>query len=547
MGERHVGVDIGSFGVRAAEVSVDAGVPVLHRFAQITLPPGSVEHGEIVDGPAVTEAIKQLWSKGGFKTRNVVVGISSRDVKVRQAEVAALAPNELRGALRYETQDVIPFAGDDSLVDYLTLDRFTRDGVDMLRVLVVAAPRQRVDEAVAVLTAAGLRVAGVDLTPFALVRALASSRDPGRGEVIVSVGSSLTSVVVHAGGVPQMVRTTAGGGGGISDALADQLSVPFEQAEALKRSGPVTGPGGAQVAAVIDREIDALVGDVIGSVDYFVAQAAGVEVSRIVLTGAGSLVPGLRERIATEARRPVVPADALANVSLGRTKLSPEQLVAATSTLAVPIGLALAPTADPATRLTALLPQRYADRLRAIRESRIAAAAVGALVVVLLGAWVQRTFTVRAAHAGVTHTANLQRALQRREVAYAALAAGEARLKARATSMKTLLATDVDTTALLDRISAGMPTDVWIQTLSITFPAGKTPGSATFTLQGADVDAPAHWLTSMRGLTGTFTSVSVTSIAASVHSGHPGVTFSSQAVLAPSLQSGRAASFGVPK
>src|ERR1700704_3271834 len=103
MGERHVGLDIGSFAVRAAEVSVDAGVPVLHRFAQITLPPRSVVEGEIVDRPAVTAAIRELWAKGGFKTTKAVVGISNRDVKVRQAEVLDLPPEEVRGALRYET------------------------------------------------------------------------------------------------------------------------------------------------------------------------------------------------------------------------------------------------------------------------------------------------------------------------------------------------------------------------------------------------------------------------------------------------------------
>src|SRR5258708_35826190 len=108
MGERHVGLDIGSFAVRAAEVSRDAGTPVLHRFAQITLPPRSVVEGEILDRDAVTTAIRELWAKGGFKTDRVVVGLSHRERKVRQAEGPALSPGERRSALRSEPQDVHP-------------------------------------------------------------------------------------------------------------------------------------------------------------------------------------------------------------------------------------------------------------------------------------------------------------------------------------------------------------------------------------------------------------------------------------------------------
>jgi len=119
MTERHVGLDIGSFAVRAAEVTVDAGVPTLHRFAQVTLPPGAVVEGQVADAAAVGATIRQLWAKGGFKQKRVVVGVASKDVKVRQAEVPDLPPEEVRGALHYEAQDLIPSAGEETVLDYI--------------------------------------------------------------------------------------------------------------------------------------------------------------------------------------------------------------------------------------------------------------------------------------------------------------------------------------------------------------------------------------------------------------------------------------------
>src|SRR6476469_8389834 len=124
MAENYVGLDIGSFAVGAAADSGAPGDWTLHRFAQLTLPPGAVVDGEIVDSLAVTEAIKALWQRGDFKSKKVSVGIANRWVKVRQAEVPALSPDEVRTSLRYEAQEEIPFAEEDAIVDFVVQDRF---------------------------------------------------------------------------------------------------------------------------------------------------------------------------------------------------------------------------------------------------------------------------------------------------------------------------------------------------------------------------------------------------------------------------------------
>ena len=288
MTERHIGLDIGSFAIRAAEVTVEDGAAVLHRFAQLTLPARSVVEGEVVDPAAVANAIRELWIKGSFKSDKVVVGISSPRVKVRQAEVPDLEPADVRAALRYEAQDLIPLSEEDAVVDYLVQDRFRRDGNDMLRVLVGAAPRSDIDRTLAAVTDAGLEVEAVDLVPFALVRALAGrpgTAEAGEGEIIVSVGAGLTSVVVQVDGIPQLMRTTPGGGTTITEALAGHLGLTYEQAEAIKRTASRTTADGRTAVALIEDELDATVREIVGSVDYFLAQTPDTDVHRIVLTG----------------------------------------------------------------------------------------------------------------------------------------------------------------------------------------------------------------------------------------------------------------------
>jgi hypothetical protein len=109
------------------------------------------------------------------------------------------------------------------------------------------------------------------------------------------------------------------------------------------------------------------------------------------------------------------------------------------------------------------------------------------------------------------------------------------------------LTNDTDPSAILDRIASAIPPDVWMQSVSMTLPSGKATGTVTFSLSGVDGDSPARWLEAMRGLTSTFSSVWVSAVSGGGFGPHAAVSFSSQAILAPGVVSGRASSFQVPK
>ena len=54
MASTAIGLDIGTSGVRAAELSFGKGRVTLEKFGQVALPEGAVRDGEVVDGPAST-------------------------------------------------------------------------------------------------------------------------------------------------------------------------------------------------------------------------------------------------------------------------------------------------------------------------------------------------------------------------------------------------------------------------------------------------------------------------------------------------------------
>jgi type IV pilus assembly protein PilM len=552
MAERYIGLDIGTYAVRAAEVSGQPGSLTLHRFAQLTLPPGAVVDGEIVDSSAVTEAIKSLWAKGGFKSKKVVVGIANRWVKVRQAEVPALSPEDVRNSLRYEAQEVIPFDDEDAIVDFVVQDRFPGpEGGEFLRILVVAAQRQMVSNTLDTVRRAGLTPALVDLTPFALVRALAPVPTPGESEAIVSIGAGLTNVVVHTGGNPRLVRMTPRAGGTVTENLARAVGVENVKAEALKRGAgvAVADPQISQAADVIAAELNPLVAEIQGSLDYFLAQTDDVELKRVLLTGAGARMAGLRARLATELRVPVEMASPLEYLRLGKTGLTDEQLTEAAASLSAPVGLAIAPMASPATKLTSLFPVEFHKAGSERRQRVVAAMAVGALAVALGGVWGMRQAQVVDARAEAAQASKRADAIDRQVQRLRPFELAEAQVNTRRAQIQAALANDVDIPVLLDRITGALPPDVGLSTINVTVGTPGTPtatpgapsvGQLTVSATGLTQDSTADWITRMRQLdvlTGVWVSSSTKGAAAS---GAATVTFSGTAKLTPAAKSHRA-------
>jgi type IV pilus assembly protein PilM len=254
----------------------------------------------------------------------------------------------LRQGLRYQVQDYIPIPVEEAILDYHALEDLTDGtGARMLRVLLVAASRDMVSSMLSAVTAAGLKPTAVDLTSFALLRSLAKIDEigmSGAAEALVDIGANVTNIVVHHGGSPRFVRILLMGGGDVTEALAERAGIPLEQAESMKQSVGMAIPaqGDAHPAVrVIDSVGASLVEEIRGSLDYYSAQPAAVRIGRILITGGGSRLGGLCERLAASTRLPVEQSSALTGLRLGKTGLSTEQLQYVEPLISVPVGLAM--------------------------------------------------------------------------------------------------------------------------------------------------------------------------------------------------------------
>src|SRR6202050_2568487 len=168
-----VGLDIATSAVRAAEVDTGSNPRTLLAFGQSGLPPGSIVEGEIQDQSAVADAIGRLWRNGQFASRSVIIGIAGLRAITREIDLPFVPDNEVDSAVRFQSEEVIPFPPDQTILSSQVLADYTSpEGDKMRRILVAAAHVDLVNGVIAAVENAGLTVDGVDLISSALVRAV---------------------------------------------------------------------------------------------------------------------------------------------------------------------------------------------------------------------------------------------------------------------------------------------------------------------------------------------------------------------------------------
>jgi len=329
-----IGLDIGTDHVRAAQLKPSGTGYTLTGYGMVSMPMGAVVEGEIVDVNAVSSAVKELMHRSSVHGKDVAIGVSNQKVVVRLIDLPFMERTELEGAIQYQAQDYIPIPVEDAILDFQIIgDYMTPADEHMMEVLLVAAQRS----AVAAVEGAGLRIARIDVTGFAIVRALLGTAEsvlPGEDEeageavAIVHISSGITNIAVVEKGVPRFTRVSAIAGNQFTQAIANVLNLTFDEAEELKiRAGlpdidgqaPVdTEDQAVQVARdALEREVNKFIAEVRRSLDYYLTQATQIRtIRKIYMTGSGAQLSNMASYIEKGLQAQVILSDPMSRIDI---------------------------------------------------------------------------------------------------------------------------------------------------------------------------------------------------------------------------------------
>ena len=241
----------------------------------------------------------------------------------------------------------------------------------MMKVLLVAAPRELVTQQLEVLKNNRIKPRVVDIISNAQMRAFETYLSPVSAEeengnpmdVILSMGASTTEITIIEGDRLKFTRTILKGGNDISRAIEKKFELPFNEAEILKRRVGLsltpekesTGekeapaekaeedksvPNQKEVEKLIVHGVHDIFNEIRKSLNYYKTQYQKVTYRRIILSGGMAAMPNIGQALKEQFGITIVMANPLKGIAINQADVNMEHLEKYKRALSTAIGLA---------------------------------------------------------------------------------------------------------------------------------------------------------------------------------------------------------------
>ncbi len=352
-----VGIDIGSSSIKVVEIKKKNGKAMLETYGAIALGPyGALDAGRTTNLPIekIVEAIKEVFKQSGVENtvgafsipvRSSLIFTVSLPIQIKETEMANIISTEARKYIPVPITEVsldyfILPKKEDSFED---MNRETDDSntiqksVEKINALVVATQNDAISKYHSIARQSLLDVAFFEIEVFSSIRA--NFEHELSPVLLIDFGASYTKLSIVEFGMLKTYHTIDRGGEDITSSISSSLSIPFSEAEKMKKEFGLFGnPVEKSLTDIIRIHIDYIFSET-NSVLIGYEKKYNRTINKVIFTGGGALLKGLREVAASnfqaeiEMGHPFSKVNAPAFLSKVLETMGPE--------FAVALGLAL--------------------------------------------------------------------------------------------------------------------------------------------------------------------------------------------------------------
>jgi type IV pilus assembly protein PilM len=281
-----LGVDFGSSTIKAVAVSGSAESFSIDSWAEIATPKGAIRDFQLQDVDRVSQAFKQLLRMLPGKYKNAATAVNGSSVITKITQVASnINQIDFENIVMMEAEQLIPFPLDEVSLDFEVLGPNISDPARN-DVLICAARSQSIASSISVFNDSDLAVKVVDVGMHALTRAVVSmeksllTTDANKFCALVDIGElSLSFGIIFQG---ELVYSRLQDFGGAS--LTRSLATFYNYSD----------------IDVVNSYINQLTQHIKRNIQLFCSSSGNRTVDMLILSGGGSLIPGLRQQLALQ-------------------------------------------------------------------------------------------------------------------------------------------------------------------------------------------------------------------------------------------------------
>lgn len=304
-----VGIDIGSSSIKVVEIKRKGGKAILETYGAIALGPYSdLEVGRVTNLPVekIAEALKEVLKQSGVVTTSAALSMPVQSSLIFTIDLPSqVKENELASIIPTEARKYIPVPITEVSLDWFILPKkeasfeeannpdFSSSSSDKTEVLVVAIQNDAVSKYRSIVTECALVASFFEIEIFSSVRA--NFEHELSPVLLIDFGASRTKLSLVEFGIVKSFHTINRGGADITDSISKSLSIPFSKAEEIKKEFGLFGsPTEKELANIIKVHTDYIFSET-NNVLLGYEKKYNRTVSKVILSGGGSLLKGMKE------------------------------------------------------------------------------------------------------------------------------------------------------------------------------------------------------------------------------------------------------------
>ena len=310
-GDSAVGIDIGSSAIKVVEIKKKNGRAILETYGAIALGPyADLDAGRVTNLPMekIVTALKEVLKQSAVVTTSATLAIPVQSSLIFTIELPPEVKEvDLATVVPIESRKYIPVPITEVSLDYFTLPQketsfeeannpdLPARPLEKTKVLVVATQNDAVSRYRSLVSQCSLTASFFEIEIFSSIRA--NFEHELSLVLLMDFGASRTKISLVEFGMIKSYHTIDRGAADITDSISQSLSISFSEAEKMKREFGLFGnPAEKSLANIIQVHMDYILSET-NNVLLEHERKYNQTISKVILSGGGSLLKGLKEMI----------------------------------------------------------------------------------------------------------------------------------------------------------------------------------------------------------------------------------------------------------
>ena len=241
------------------------------------------------------DKIKVIKDSAGITTNKTVVSLPESTIFSKVISVPDLPEEQLEKVIFFEARNHLPVPPEEVQLDHIPIAIKTLDdGRKIQQILLIAAPKTLVNTYLEVFSMAGIEILALETESLASARTMTLAGEIKEGTLVVDFGAQGIAVSVLKGKNMVFSQSIATGSDDLTLAIAKDYNLDIRQAEQYKRTyGMLENQLEGRIAKSIMPMMQIINNELNKTINFIRINLADFAPSEVVLTGDGSLLPGL--------------------------------------------------------------------------------------------------------------------------------------------------------------------------------------------------------------------------------------------------------------